>query len=847
LYINYSNQDPLHSKNLEEGLNQENATKIEESETQLSEEEKRELSQSYQYNRTITGDWIITDFQEINNSFVTLNGSIYIKEHGKLVVKNSYLNITMDYNNQHRIVVGEFMSEDSSSLELHNVVFDTDGVWMQIAFQGNSKIIYDNVTPLYQNMPWHIADTNAEVIVTDSDFGLTIEGNSSLKAEDSLLFLEIMFRDNVGTYSLPIGVIEKQDFVFENGKDKVVIETSGCTFTEWGTTLDRNTDITFVDTVMTIGMNAGLETSTPEEPIVLTDLKAKKYDYFEVEYDTNHLTLINTDVVEWYPQVFGGTVLDISNSNLADLQWNGGDSVIIVRNCTASIAFAMQEVNYFIYDSVITGDITATDDSKIFLYNTEVRGRVIELENGQVFIDTQPCEQCIEILPGLNREIDIIQIEGNVGEETVLDSSIFNVSANNYTWIQKHADMNDLQYMSNHALIINGSNNKSSTVYANYPGIYRIILENDEAICEFEYKAIKSGKPLVKGINFVDLFGETGGEQFNIYPENPECFKKALDHAFSAPERAGVEWVGFVSGGFYSQVDPPVIQDDDHFLSNSDERFYSGFVQEAHSRGLKVIETFQDGPSVWFTPEQYAELAEKQQTSEWWESWYDEWKVFLLKRMEMAESFGVDAVILLMYSEKTLDPELVPDASDKWIDIIDSVREVYSGEVGLNFINLDERFNFSDYLDFVQITYFGGLYTSREGAIANQSSPTIEEIMTINDAMFEGVESYEFDLPIYVVLTIGSTDAQLVTEDPDNRSQVDFNEQVLYYEAFYTSLDKFDWVSGIFTERWDYWDEYRRFGDDFNTKYFDETHGASPRNKPAEDVVSLWNEIFQTP
>jgi hypothetical protein len=200
----------------------------------------------------------------------------------------------------------------------------------------------------------------------------------------------------------------------------------------------------------------------------------------------------------------------------------------------------------------------------------------------------------------------------------------------------------------------------------------------------------------------------------------------------------------------------------------------------------------------------------------------------------------------MMYAEKTLDPVLVPDAEERWTALIHSLREVYSGEIGLNFINLDERFTFSEDVDFIQITYFGGLYTSRE-AFADQHYPTIDEVMAINEIMFEGVGLYELDVPIYAVLTIGSTDAQLVTEDPEQRSATDFNEQVLYYEAFYASLDKYDWVDGIITERWDYWDEYRRFGESLDVRYFDETNGASPRNKPAEDVVALWHEVYQSP
>ena len=457
---------------------------------------------------------------------------------------------------------------------------------------------------------------------------------------------------------------------------------------------------------------------------------------------------------------------------------------------------------------------------------------------------------CLDIPPGISREYEIIRVEGEVNSTITLDAgTIFGISANEYEWSQRFASMESLQYMSNHKLTIINPDNETATVNVTYPGVYRIELAADGETYEMELKVTKEGKQLeVKGINFIDLFGETGGAEFNIYPDDPECFQKALDHALAGPERAGVEWIGLVSGGFYSQVDPPIIQDDDHYLSNSDEYFYGEFVEAAHSRGFKVMEMFQDGPSIWFTPEQHQELAKKRQTVEWWDHWYEEWEVFMLRRLEMAERHGVDAVVLLMFVETTLDPVYVPDSGAKWTDMIHNLREVYSGEIGINFVNLDERFTFVEEVDFLEITFFGGLWTSRVGAIANISEPSMEELMAINDDMFEGIGLYDSKgKPIYAVLTIDSTDAQYSTEDPALRTATDFNEQVLYYEAFYTSVDEYDWIKGVITERWDYWDEYRRFSEEFDVQYFDETNAASPRNKPAEDVVTLWHEIFRSP
>ena len=190
---------------------------------------------------------------------------------------------------------------------------------------------------------------------------------------------------------MPTGYVEELNYVFENGRDTYVIETSGCTFRAWGTTLDSYTNITFVDTEIVIGMNAGFDTEVPDESFVLSGLNAQRYDHFVVDYDTNHLELVNTTVYGWYPQVAGGAVLEISDSDLQDLKCNYHDSVIIVRNCTVDLAFAMEEVTYYFYNSTIQGDITATDDSRIFLYNTEVVwGNITEIGNGQVFIDDEP-------------------------------------------------------------------------------------------------------------------------------------------------------------------------------------------------------------------------------------------------------------------------------------------------------------------------------------------------------------------------------------------------------------------------------------------------------------------------
>ena len=498
--------------------------------------------------------------------------------------------------------------------------------------------------------------------------------------------------------------------------------------------------------------------------------------------------------------------------------------------------------------SILTGPSTpiVEDDNQ----ETETPDPGETTDSGEETIDvSEPTldeDGCIEILPGVNRDYEIIRLEGKLNETIKLSaSSLFDVIADEYSWTQRFADMTSLQYMSNHIITINEAENETASAHATYPGVYRIMLEADDSTYEMDLKITTQGKPLQTGINYIDLFGETGGPEFNLYPEDPECFQKALDNALAGPMRVDADWIGLISGGFYAQVDPPVMQDKDHFLSLSDEYFYGAFVDAAHERGLKVMETIQDGPDIFLTDEEREELAELMQTSEWWDHWFEEYEKFLLKRCAMAERHGVDAVVLKLFAESSFNPDIYPEYAERWVEIIHSVRGVYSGEVGLSFINADERLTFIDELDFIEITFFGGLYTSRQGAIADVSNPTMDELIAVNEEMYEGIEYFWGNTSrIFMVITFDSTDAQFSTEDPASRTPTDFNEQVLYYEAFMSTIGKQPWVVGVFTERWDYWDEYRRFGDDYNIQYFDMTNGASPRNKPAEDVMALWSEIF---
>ena len=82
--------------------------------------------------------------------------------------------------------------------------------------------------------------------------------------------------------------------------------------------------------------------------------------------------------------------MDITDADLADVQWNSNNSTVIVRDSTAYIAVAKENVTYRFIDSLIEGDVSARDTSTIYLENTNVRGKIYVYDKGRVFIDGEP-------------------------------------------------------------------------------------------------------------------------------------------------------------------------------------------------------------------------------------------------------------------------------------------------------------------------------------------------------------------------------------------------------------------------------------------------------------------------
>jgi hypothetical protein len=279
----------------------------------------------------------------------------------------------------------------------------------------------------------------------------------------------------------------------------------------------------------------------------------------------------------------------------------------------------------------------------------------------------------------------------------------------------------------------------------------------------------------------------------------------------------------------------------------TDDDYYATLVAAAKERGLKVVQFEQDAPHFELSPEEMEALETMRGSNPgWWHAWFTQWKDWVVRRAARAEANDVDMFVPYLMADGTFKPEVYPQYGERWREILAAIREVYSGTLGMSFVNADERLTFIDAFDAALITVFPGLYTT-SGMIADVTNPTMEELTAITKGIFIQVPGLvEAGIPVYYVLVVNSSDGQVGSENIEEKSRFspDFREQVMYYEAFFKAAAEEEWIRGIFTERWDWFDQYRRPADTPEAVYFDATLESSPRSKPAEEVIRLWFGIY---
>ena len=337
-------------------------------------------------NKTIINDEAIllsgNDVLKIVNSHYTLNNNIILRDNAKLIIRNSFFKHHLDYSCQYNLKAYDNASVIIEDSEIQG------STWLYWNFYGNSSLLLKSVDNSF--FPWHcfLGSARAKVDLVDN-FNATMSAYVEFDIADTdKTFIEIVYPPGSKVDEAFPEIIT--DYTFpnegENGiNSRLTIKNSQAG--SWGITVKPDSDISIRDThslVVTFSISKPYKNITAE----LNDLKAKLYEdhTWHIPGNNTLLHLTNTKTRKWSPIVSENNTLIVRNSDIADNAYSYDNARIYYENCTISLLRANDRVSMTIKDSVVKGDVVATEDSTIELINTKVNGRIIEKDNGKVII-----------------------------------------------------------------------------------------------------------------------------------------------------------------------------------------------------------------------------------------------------------------------------------------------------------------------------------------------------------------------------------------------------------------------------------------------------------------------------
>lgn len=230
--------------------------------------------------------------------------------------------------------------------------------------------------------------------------------------------------------------------------------------------------------------------------------------------------------------------------------------------------------------------------------------------------------------------------------------------------------------------------------------------------------------------------------------------------------------------------------------------------------------------------------------------WFQNYKEILLKYAKLAEETGVQTLFLTNELESMV---VNPDYTDEWIDIIESIREVFSGNISLNSIINNPKgpaasevmhIPFADRLDFIGVS----MYLSLTG----KNDPTVDELVNAWYGNRKGVNIVEALKSIYRQYKKPVIISEIAYKwiDGANRKPwrmtgaVDYQEQRDLFDALMQVLTREgprwveEWLRGVSIWAWFTYPNPELV-------YLSDFVFTSVQSKPAEELLTEWFHRFR--
>ncbi|MEO1437932.1 MAG: hypothetical protein AAFV80_20490 [Bacteroidota bacterium] len=289
-----------------------------------------------------------------------------------------------------------------------------------------------------------------------------------------------------------------------------------------------------------------------------------------------------------------------------------------------------------------------------------------------------------------------------------------------------------------------------------------------------------------------------------------------------------IEWVTLITWGGQEAIDSPEMRH-----HNKD----STYIQEVNSRMYKrIMEAREAGFKVFVKPHLWIRVAEGggwrsdvfPQNDSNWLRWQESYRDYIFRFAQIAEAakaeqFCIGAELTRLTTEK---PEF-------WIQLIQDVREMYSGKLtyAANWYHEYENIMFWDQLDFIGVqAYF---------PLSNKDQPSVEQLSAGWQKHLETLEGIhkQFQRPIlFTEMGYKSTPNgaerpwEWAEHLPEGEKKYTPEVQTNAYQAFFKSVWPQDWFAGV--QLWVLFADYPEERKDL-------TIGFSPQGKPAMEVLRI--------
>lgn len=301
--------------------------------------------------------------------------------------------------------------------------------------------------------------------------------------------------------------------------------------------------------------------------------------------------------------------------------------------------------------------------------------------------------------------------------------------------------------------------------------------------------------------------------------ESGELSQNSTDKAWKQIKDVGAEWTSIVVTKYMDNISSLDIKPSSQTSSDADIR---NGIRDAKRLGLKVMLKPQldlsNDAGHWRGQigSEFGSNADK------WNSWFDEYREFIVHYAEIAEAENVE--------QFAVGSELLGTSNREgdWRKIIKEVRKVYRGKLlyAANHSGEEMQIKFWDDLDYIGIDAYYKL--------TNKVDPTLAELKAGWNEPIESMRKLSERWGKRVIITaVGYRSIDGAGRDPWNYSRngdTDLQEQKMLYQAMFEKLYNQNWLRGIFIWRWDA--DSNSGGPNDN--------GYTPYRKPAETILKQW-------